>query len=153
MRSKIYHKTKLIKRLVTRIKEELTPNQRKFIDIVSDKVANLNIYQFNYFNQKLEDKLRRMPLMTPIRLNTDYPGMAELENPDVAPSFFKQQELMSQLAQWLGTQPSIGGGPSQVSGEVKKEAAAEKPKEKEVKKEEVNNYFIQNRKKQWSILN
>jgi len=152
MRSKIYHKTKLIKRLVTRIKEELTPNQRKFIDIVSDKVANLNIYQFNYFNQKLEEKLRRMPLMTPIRLNTDYPGMAELENPDVAPSFFKQQELMSQLAQWLGTQPSIGG-PSQVVGEVKKEAAAEKPKEKEVIKEEVNNYFIQNRKKQWSILN
>jgi hypothetical protein len=118
-----------------RVKEELTTHQKKFIDMVSDKVSNLNIYQFKYFNQKLENQLKETRNITPIRLNMDFPSVAELENPDVTPKFFKQQELMAQLTKWLGNQTGPNAG-AVAGGAGQKPAKVEKVVEKIVEKKE-----------------
>ena len=59
-----------------------------------------------------------------------------LENPDITSEFFKQQELMSQLSKWLGTQqnPNNTGAASN--------APVKKVEEKKVEeKKEVVSYF------------
>lgn len=99
-----------------------------------DKVLQLNKYQFKQLNLKLREDLNKTKGLSGIQLNTDWPTASELENPNIAPDFFKQQELMSQLSKWLGKEivPNRGGGGSgsgDASGgseEVKK-AATPKP--------------------------
>jgi len=89
----------------------------------------LNIYQFSYFNQKITEKHLKMQNISPIRLNTDYLSVAELENPDITSGFFKQQELMSQLTKWLGTQQGVGSNQQSAKPTEKVKEKVEEKKE------------------------
>ena len=122
-------------RFEKKIVDELTPHQKQFIELVADKVVNLNRFQFKYFNQRLEDSLLSNKSMSLLKVNTDWPTVADLENPTANPGFFKQQELMSQLTKFLGTHggPNTGVGQGKATGKSDvKEAKVEDKKAKAV---------------------
>ena len=84
-----------------------------------------------YLDKLMVERIQNTQQLTPIKINTDLPSVAMLENPDIANEFFKQQELMSQLSKWLGTQqnPNNTGAANNAPAKKVEEKKVEEKKE------------------------
>lgn len=100
----------------------------------------LGMIEKNYANLKMKDLLLNKDL-SEVDLNTNWVSLTKSEAPvePVNPSYFKQNEFMSEFTKWLKTQEKVDiGFSSQTSTQVASgaEQKAEKVEVKEVKKEE-----------------
>lgn len=122
---------------IKRIRDELTPSQRKFIEILAGKLASLNFAQINYVFNKYNERLDKIKTISPLSVN---PQWLDLQKdlggkiPNDGARFTDHEELMKNWAKWYQSQiPGFG------VGEVSAPQATTEKKEvkKEEKKEEV----------------
>ena len=94
------------------IEAELSDMQKKKVDMLCDKVIDMNMVEMRYFLAQIGIRLQRVAGMNPLKLNLDWPSLKQDGQgtwPPANPNWFKQQELMSSLGPFLG-QMGMGGG-------------------------------------------
>ena len=94
------------------IEAELSDMQKKKVDMLCDKVIDMNMVEMRYFHAQIGIRLQRVAGMNPLKLNLDWPSLKQDGQgtwPPANPNWFKQQELMSSLGPFLG-QMGMGGG-------------------------------------------
>jgi hypothetical protein len=95
------------------IESELGDLQRSKVDMLADKVVELNLLELRYFQAKISEKVMRSSGINPMKLNLDWPSIKQDEAgtwPPANPNWFKQQELMAQLGPFMGMMGGGGGG-------------------------------------------
>lgn len=123
---------------------ELGKERVEYVKAIAEIYCGLNNFQQAYVDNKLKERLNKVKHISPIVLDTDWPSISEIggEVPPVNPEFFKQQELMSGLTNWLKTQEGVNLGfgamassnsaPVEAKKEIKQEEKVEVKKEKEI---------------------
>lgn len=122
------------------LKDELQEHQRQRVDLLVDKVTELNIFEMRYFSVSLRDRIQKTTGMNPLKLNMDWPSIkkdADGTWPPLNPNWFKQQELMSQVGPFLGGM-GLGGG---AGGAPAQGAEGGGEGQEEVKKETLKSTF------------
>jgi large subunit ribosomal protein L7/L12 len=119
------------------IDEVLDENQKRRIDFLVKKTLELNMDELRYLTLAMKDRVQKTSGMNPMKLNMDWPSIKMDTDgtwPPLNPNWFKQQELMAQVAPFMG----LGGGQGgQGGGAAQPQEAAEEEEEKEEPKEEV----------------
>lgn len=118
---------------MNKIKDQLLPSQKKFIEMLAENIVQLNTHQINKFIKGYKEKQELISTVSPITINESWLALQKsLDDklPKEGTRFLEQEELMKQLSKWYKDQTpgfGISAGPAQ---EAKKE------EQKEVKKEE-----------------
>ena len=114
------------------IEKELSELQRKKVDLLADKLLDLNVFEMRYLAHSMKMRLQRTSGMNPLKLNLDWPSIKQDDTgswPPANPNWFKQQELMSSLGPFMGMMG--GGGAVQQGGAPAQEAAPAEEKKEE----------------------
>ena len=122
------------------LESELSELQRKKVDMLADKLLDMNIFELRYFSMACKERIQRTSGINPFKLNLDWPSVKRDDTgswPPANPNWFKQQEMLARLGPALGMMGGgapAGGQPAAAAAAPAK-AAEEKPKEEEKKKE------------------
>ena len=118
------------------IESELSDLQKKKVDMLADKVLDMNMMEMRYFSSQCAIRVQRTSGMNLMKLNLDWPSLKQDGVgtwPPANPNWFKQQELMSSLGPFMGQMGGGGGGGQAQAAAPAGEAAPaeeEAPKEK-----------------------
>jgi len=127
------------------LEKKLSKEQIKNLELLADKFGDLNEFQIKYHNTYLAEKLLATKKFTLMDVNTNWPNLIEVQknNPtininelNVNPGFFNQQEFMSDLTTWLSKQKKPDLGLISNSAKVTTVQAEKVEKKFEEKKEE-----------------
>jgi len=80
------------------LEKELGDLQRKKVDMLADKILDLNLFEMRYFQASLSERMLRTSGIHPMKVNMDWPSIKQDDAgtwPPANPNWFKQQELMS----------------------------------------------------------
>ena len=92
------------------LEKELSLLQRSKVDMLADKVIDLNVFEMRYLAASIKGRILKTSGINPLKLNMDWPSIKQDSTgswPPANPNWFKQQELMSQLGPFMG---QFGGG-------------------------------------------
>ena len=95
------------------IDAELSDLQKKKVQMLADKVLDMNLFEHRYFHTLLAQRVQRTSGMNLMKLNLDWPSLKRDGTgtwPPANPNWFKQQELMSSLGPFMGSMGGGGGG-------------------------------------------
>ena len=119
------------------LESELSDLQKKKVDMLCDKVLDMNMIEHRYFHAQIAQKIMKTSGMNVMKMNLDWPSLKQDGAgtwPPANPNWFKQQELMSSLGPFMGQMGGgMGGGGGAAQGGAAEEAAPveeEAPKEK-----------------------
>ena len=120
------------------LESELSDLQKKKVEMLADKVLDMNLFESRYFHAVLAQRVMRTSGMNMMKLNMDWPSLkADGAGtwPPANPNWFKQQDLMASLGPFMGQMGfgGGGGGGQAAPAEGGAEAAVEEdaaPKEK-----------------------
>ena len=118
------------------LEQELSELQRKKVDLLADKLLEMNTFEMRYLAQSVKMRIARTSGMNPLKLNLDWPSIkqdAQGTWPPANPNWFRQQELMSQLGPFQGMMGMGGGGggaPAAAEAAPAEEKVEEKVEEK-----------------------
>lgn len=117
------------------LEKELGELQRKKVDMLADKMLDLNIFEMRYLAVSMKERIQKTSGINPLKLNMDWPSVKQDAAgtwPPLNPNWFKQQDLMSQLGPFMG---SMGGGGQAGGAPAEAEPAkADAPPEAKVEK-------------------
>lgn len=118
---------------IENITKNLSPDQKAYVELLSKKFILLNSYQLEYYNILLQENLSKK--LSLIDINTNWPKVIKENSPPVNPSYFKQQEQLSEFTKWLSAQEKtdLGLGFAQatvVEAEAPKEIKSKQPDQK-----------------------
>ena len=103
------------------LEAELSTMQKKKVDMLVDKVLDMNVFEHRYFHAALTQRVQRVTGMNPMKLNLDWPSLKQDGAgtwPPANPNWFKQQELMSSLGPFMGQMGgAMGGGQAAPAGD------------------------------------
>lgn len=123
--------------------ENLDEYQKKKIEFLAEKITQLNIHEVRYLSVVVADNIKKTTGIPLMKLNMDWPSLrmdADGTWPPLNPNWFKQQELMAQIAPFVGG-GSVGFGGGGGGGQA---AGGETAKAEEVKAEPVKtNYDVE----------
>jgi ribosomal protein L7/L12 len=125
--------------MIAETKKSLSDEQIRNVELLVEKVMDLNESQFRYNEMLIREKLVKNNRMTHLYLNTDWSKLVNQKKPQpINPEYFKQQEFMSEFTKWLSTQKPVdlGFGPAAGAVSPGASAAAEKKEEKVEEKKE-----------------
>ena len=125
------------------LEKELSETQKAKVNMLCDKLADLNVFEFRYLSAQMKERLLKTSGINPLKLNMDWPSIRQDAAgtwPPANPNWFKQQELMAQLGPFLGSMGG-GGGVSSGTAAPQQQAQAEAPKEEAPKKAEVKTHY------------
>lgn len=111
---------------------ELSDLQKKKVDMIADKMLDMNIFELRYFALSVKSRVARTSGINPLKLNMDWPSVKQDGQgtwPPANPNWFKQQDLMSSLGPFMG---QMGGGAPGGAPAGGAEGAPEAAKEEEV---------------------
>lgn len=126
------------------LESELGELQRKKIEMLVDKLLDMNIYELRYFALISKERVQKTSGINPLKMNLDWPSVKRDDTgswPPANPNWFKQQEMMAKLGPMMGMLGGGGGGAAAPSGAQAAAPAEEKPKEEE--KKEKSHYDIE----------
>lgn len=134
---------KIEKEQRTYLESELGDLQRKKVEMLADKLLDMNIFELRYFSIVCKERVQKTSGINPLKMNLDWPSVKRDDAgswPPANPNWFKQQEMMARLGPMMGM---MGGGAAQAApaGGATADAAEEKPKEEE--KKEKSHYDIE----------
>jgi large subunit ribosomal protein L7/L12 len=124
------------------LEKELSEMQRRKVEMLADKLLDMNIYELRYFAAITKDKVQKTSGINPMKMNLDWPSVKRDDTgswPPANPNWFKQQEMMARMGPMLGMMG--GGGAPAAAAAAPVEAKVEKPKEEE--KKEKSHYDIE----------
>jgi len=87
---------------------ELSEQQKKKVDLITDKILDMNIFEHRYMALSMKQRILKTSGINPLKLNMDWPSIKQDGAgtwPPANPNWFRQQELMSTLGPFMG-----GGG-------------------------------------------
>lgn len=119
------------------LESELSDLQKKKVEMLADKVLDMNLHEHRYFHHLLASRIQRSSGMSMMKLNLDWPSLKQDANgtwPPANPNWFKQQDLMSSLGPFMGQMGMGGGG----GGAQAAPAAAEEAPVEEAAKEKTH---------------
>ena len=125
--------------MIAETKKSLSDEQIKNVELLVEKVMDLNQSQLRYNDMLVSEKLVKNNRSTHLYLNTDWNKIVKQKEPQpINPGYFKQQEFMSEFTKWLSTQKPVDLGFGPAAGAVSggPSAAAEKKEEKVEEKKE-----------------
>lgn len=125
------------------LESELGELQRKKVEMLVDKLLDMNIYELRYFALISKERVQKTSGINPLKMNLDWPSVKRDDTgswPPANPNWFKQQEMMAQLGPMMGMLGGGGGAPAAQAAPAEAKAA-EKPKEEE--KKEKSHYDIE----------
>jgi large subunit ribosomal protein L7/L12 len=126
------------------LESELGELQRKKVEMLVDKLLDMNIYELRYFALISKERVQKTSGINPLKMNLDWPSVKRDDTgswPPANPNWFKQQEMMAKLGPMMGMLGGGGGGAAAPSGAQAAAPAEEKPKEEE--KKEKSHYDIE----------
>ena len=119
------------------LESELSEIQRKKVEMLADKLLDMNLYELRYFAVLTKEKIQKTSGVNPLKLNLDWPSVKRDDTgswPPANPNWFKQQEMMAKMGPMLGMMGGAGGGaPAAAPAAEAKAAAAPKVEEKKEK--------------------
>ena len=77
----------------TYLDAELSDMQKKKVDMLADKIVDLNIFEMRYFHASLSSRIMRTSGINPMKLNLDWPSLKQDGAgtwPPANPNWFKQ---------------------------------------------------------------
>jgi len=80
------------------LEQELSELQRKKVDLLCEKMLDLNMFELRYFSLAMKTRIQRTSGINPLKLNMDWPSVKQDASgtwPPMNPNWFKQQDLMS----------------------------------------------------------
>ena len=80
------------------LKNELGELQMKKVDMLADKMLDLNIFEMRYLALSMRERVQKTSGINPLKLNMDWPSVKQDDAgtwPPLNPNWFKQQDLMS----------------------------------------------------------
>ena len=80
------------------IESELSELQKKKVDMLADKILDLNMFEQRYMHAMLAHRIQRSSGINMMKLNLDWPSLKQDGQgtwPPANPNWFRQQELMS----------------------------------------------------------
>jgi len=95
------------------VEAELSDLQKKKVEMLADRVLDMNLFEHRYFHACLTNRVQRVSGMNLMKLNLDWPSIKQDSAgtwPPANPNWFKQQELMSSLGPFMGQMGGFGGG-------------------------------------------
>jgi large subunit ribosomal protein L7/L12 len=113
--------------------ENLDEYQKRKIEFLADKVCKLSIHEVRYLALVIGDSVKKTTGISPMKLNMDWPSLKMDTDgtwPPLNPNWFKQQEMMAQIAPFIGGgNVGLGGGGGQAAsgGASKTEEVKEQP--------------------------
>ena len=72
---------------------ELSDLQKKKVDMIADKVLDMNSFEMRYFHAILSQRILRTSGINPMKLNLDWPSLKQDDAgtwPPANPNWFKQ---------------------------------------------------------------
>lgn len=123
------------------LESELGELQRKKVEMLADKLLDMNVFELRYFALACKERIQKTSGINPMKINLDWPSVKRDDTgswPPANPNWFKQQEMMAQLGPMMGM---FGGGQAAPAGGATAAAVEEKPKEEE--KKEKSHYDIE----------
>ena len=75
------------------VKKELSEAQQKKVEMLADKMLDLNIFEMRYFAITVKDRIQKTSGINPLKLNMDWPSIkmdAAGTWPPLNPNWFKQ---------------------------------------------------------------
>ena len=57
------------------LESELSDLQKKKVDMIADKVLDMNIFEMRYFDSLLASKIHKSSGINPMKLNLDWPSL------------------------------------------------------------------------------
>ena len=87
------------------LESELGDLQKAKVDMLVDKVLDLNLFEMRYFIAQQEIKAAKSTGLSPMKMNLDWPSVkrdASGSWPPANPNWFKRQELMASLGPFMG---------------------------------------------------
>ncbi len=57
------------------MEKELSDIQKKKVEMLADKLLDMNIYELQYFNQISSEKIMKTSSISPMKLNVDWPSV------------------------------------------------------------------------------
>jgi large subunit ribosomal protein L7/L12 len=126
------------------LESELGELQRKKVEMLVDKLLDMNIYELRYFALISKERVQKTSGINPLKMNLDWPSVKRDDTgswPPANPNWFKQQEMMAKLGPMMGMLGGGGGAAAAPSGAQAAAPAEEKPKEEE--KKEKSHYDIE----------
>jgi large subunit ribosomal protein L7/L12 len=120
-----------------KIKEDLLPSQRKFIELLADKIINMNNFQIQKVLKNYTERTIKLKHVAPITIVEPWLELQkQLGNkiPEDGAKFPHYEEMMKDLSKWYISQnPSFGIGSGPAVAAVKEEKVVEKKEEKKEK--------------------
>ena len=98
------------------IESELSELQKKKVDMIADRLLDLNVFEMRYLAASTKQRIERTSGINPLKLNMDWPSIKQDDMgtwPPTNPNWFKQQDLMSSLGPFMGM---MGGGAPAAGG-------------------------------------
>lgn len=92
------------------LESELSEMQRKKVEMLADKMLDMNLFELRYFAVTCKERVQRTSGINPLKINLDWPSVKRDDAgswPPANPNWFKQQEMMAQLGPMMGM---MGGG-------------------------------------------
>lgn len=77
---------------MTYLESELGDLQKEKVNMLADKVAQLNLYEMRYFQARLTEQVAKATGLSPMKLNLDWPSVkrdATGSWPPANPNWFK----------------------------------------------------------------
>lgn len=96
--------------------EELDVYQKRKCEFLADKLLGLNTMEMRYVAINIRERVQKTTGINPLKLNMDWPSIKMDSDgtwPPMNPNWFKQQELMAQVAPFMGLGGGGGGGGGQ----------------------------------------
>jgi large subunit ribosomal protein L7/L12 len=126
------------------LESELGELQRKKVEMLVDKLLDMNIYELRYFALISKERVQKTSGINPLKMNLDWPSVKRDDTgswPPANPNWFKQQEMMAKLGPMMGMLG--GGGGAAVAPSCAQAAAPAEEKPKEEEKKEKSHYDIE----------
>lgn len=121
------------------LENELSELQRKKVDMIADKVLDMNVFEMRYMALSMKQRMLKTSGINPLKVNMDWPSV-KMDSagtwPPANPNWFKQQDLMASLGPFMGQMGmGMGGGGG---GQQQAAAAEEAPAEAEPAEEKTH---------------
>ena len=74
------------------LEKELGDLQKKKVDMLADKILDLNMFEVRYFNAAVKERIQRTSGINPMKLNMDWPSIRQDDNgtwPPANPNWFR----------------------------------------------------------------
>jgi hypothetical protein len=101
------------------LESELGELQRKKVEMLVDKLLDMNIYELRYFALISKERVQKTSGINPLKMNLDWPSVKRDDTgswPPANPNWFKQQEMMAKLGPMMGMLGGGGGAAAAPSG-------------------------------------